>query len=260
LKIARPGRRRAASTIEEKNSARLPVGSVCEASLTGSTKVDSPMDNSPTSRNVIFSFRRIKKIVCSWRNSGTSSAASYSPRILLRRVNRSSPLGLAHFCILNTVSSTSAGGAAMSPTRLGGQVKQCSLSSIVLKAYHPVAPLEVGVDVINNSTRPIRGLRSYSKNAASIWRRNPAIRSPTPTTETHARARLQINKSMPETMTLSPTKFILIGQVMDVPFITSILEEQWLGGSRTAHAQPPNGHAWKLECWRSRRAAQLSNI
>jgi hypothetical protein len=98
------------------------------------------MDNFPTSRNVIFSFRRIKKIVCSWRNSGTSSAAAYSPRILLRRVNRSSPWGLAHFCILNTVSSTSAGGAAMTDAvrhQLGDQKEQ----EIQLAAGQVTAPL-----------------------------------------------------------------------------------------------------------------------
>jgi hypothetical protein len=116
----------------------------CEAVLTGSTKVVSAMGNSPTSCNVMFSFRRIEKIICSWRNSGTRNAAAYSRPLLLRRVNRSSPLGLAHFFMLSTTSSTSAVGAMSPIIRLGGQVKPYSLSSIVLKAYHPVAPLQVG--------------------------------------------------------------------------------------------------------------------
>ena len=62
----------------------------------------------------------------------------------------------------------------------------------------------------------------YSINADSSWRRNPAIRSPKPIAETFPRARLQINKSMPETMTLSPSKFILIGHDMVVLVIISI--------------------------------------
>ena len=51
-------------------------------------------------------------------------------------------------------------------------------------------------------------------NAPTSWIRNPAIRSPRPNAETPARARLQINKSIPETRTVSPIKFIKIGQVM----------------------------------------------
>jgi len=63
------------------------------------------------------------------------------------------------------------------------------------------------------STTPTRGV-SYSMNAPTSWIRNPAIRSPRPNAETPARARLQINKSIPETRTVSPIKFIKIGQVM----------------------------------------------
>jgi hypothetical protein len=51
----------------------------CESVLT-----DSTMGNSSTSCKVIFSFRRIEKIICSWRDSGTRNAAVYSLPPLLR--------------------------------------------------------------------------------------------------------------------------------------------------------------------------------
>ena len=54
-------------------------------------------------------------------------------------------------------------------------------------------------------------------NAASIWRRNPVIRSARPTAETSLRARLQINKSIPITRTPSPNRFIVTDQVKKLP-------------------------------------------
>jgi hypothetical protein len=111
----------------------------CESALT-----DSTMGNSSTSCKVIFSFRRIEKIICSWRDSGTRNAAVCSLPPLLRRFNWSRPLRLAHFLTLNTTSSLSAIGATSPTTKVGGKLTLYSLSCIILKAYHPVAPLQVG--------------------------------------------------------------------------------------------------------------------
>ena len=54
-------------------------------------------------------------------------------------------------------------------------------------------------------------------NAASSWRRNPAIRSARPTAETSLRARLQINKSTPITSTPNPNRFMPTDQVKKLP-------------------------------------------
>lgn len=96
--------------------------------------------NSPTSRKVIFSLRTIERRTCSWRDTGTGNVVVYSVPFFLRSLNRSCPLGFAHFATLKTISSVSTVGRKCPPN--GGQLSPYSLISIGLPYRTGILPVK----------------------------------------------------------------------------------------------------------------------